>query len=245
MMGAQRADATAPSYDPQADSDESPAHEVTLSAFFLGKHELTRGQWVRIAGSKDLSFWREETSGGRVMKAAYAMHPVETVSWLDGMRELELAGLALPTEAQWEYGCRAGTATPFFFGKTSEGFERYANLADEECARAFNSPVAHERGVNDGHAVTAPVGSFLANGFGLHDVHGNVWEWCADEFGPYGRPHATGDGRLPESGSGTRVARGGSYDTTAAFARSALRYGSAPANADVNLGLRVSRGITP
>ena len=116
-------------------------------------------------------------------------HPVLNVSWNDAMefcrwlsRE-EGKTCRLPTEAEWEYACRAGTTTRYFHGNDSEGLEKMGNVADA----AFVGQFPELEGVvraNDGYAYTSPVGSFLQNAFGLSDMHGNVWEWCADWYNP-------------------------------------------------------------
>ena len=246
-MGAQGADATKPNHDPQAKPEEGPMHEVTLEPFFLAKYELTRGQWIRISGNEDPSRWVAETTGGRVQPGAYPRHPVEQVSWESCDRATYRSGLSLPTEAQWEYGCRGGTSTVWHFGDDTAEIKGHANVAEKAYARGFGpTAVNYEKGWDDGHAVTAPVGSFTANGFGLHDVHGNVWEWCRDWFGSYATSRVlplTGERRV--RGSLGRVIRGGSFYDAAGLARSADRYGRIPEIRSSSIGLRVSLQAQP
>ena len=246
-MGAQKDDVAKPNHDPQARSEEGPVHEVTLAPFFLAKHELTRGQWVRISGKEDPSRWTEGGSGGRVKQEAYGRHPVETVSWNDCDRATQRSGLTLPTEAQWEYGCRGGTSTVWSFGGDMAEMKSYGNVADLAYAKAYGANAgAHEKGWDDGHGLTAPVGSFTANGFGLHDVHGNVWEWCRDWHGSYATdPVDLMTGMRQVQGSRHRVYRGGSFLNPSFYARAAYRLRSVPSYRNLNLGARPARATTP
>jgi formylglycine-generating enzyme required for sulfatase activity len=158
-------------------------------------------------------------------------NPVETVSWEDAVAfckklselpEEKAAGRVyrLPTEAEWEYACRAGSTTRFGFGDSDSQLGPYA-LFDENSART-----------------THPVGGKTSNAWGLYDMHGNVWEWCADWKDDYSTSAVT-DPAGPATGS-HRVLRGGSWLFEAAFCRSADRYRSAPSNRDFYLGFRVA-----
>ena len=244
-MGAQKDDAAKPNHDPAAQADEGPVHEITLAPFFHSKYELTRGQWVRISGKEDPSNWTEETSRGHVKREASSRHPVETVSWEDCDQATRRSGLSLPTEAQWEYGGRGDTSTVWFFGSDLAEMKRFANVADQAYAQAYGSNIgAHEKDWDDGFPLTAPVGRFSANGFGLHDVHGNVWEWCRDRFGSYGEnPAEALTGLRLVQGSRFRVGRSGSYYDSSISARAADRLRSDPSYRSVNLGLRPARAI--
>ncbi|HGY93056.1 MAG TPA: hypothetical protein ENK43_17970 [Planctomycetes bacterium] len=242
-MGASR-DPDKANTDPQADPREGPPHTVSLAPFFLGKHELTRGQWVRLAASKDPSNWTEKSTGGRIRESTYGVHPVESVSWDECTSILHRGDLVLPTEAQWEYGARGGTDTPWSWGDDAKDFSRFANLADEAFAAGFGAQAGpHERDLNDRFAATAPVGSYEPNAFGLFDVHGNVWEWCRDEFGNYRRAHAPEDGLLAEIGAAKRTYRGGGFDLPSFNARSALRGGRHPSVRGLSLGCRAARSV--
>jgi formylglycine-generating enzyme required for sulfatase activity len=207
-----------PSSEKNRADDETP-HTVTLSqGFYLGKHEVTQSEWEKVMGSNPSHF-----NG--------ADRPVERVSWTavtsfcEKLTELEhKAGrlpsgmfYQLPTEAQWEYACRAGTTTTFSFG-------------DELTAKDSN----FDRSVGE----TTDVGKYPANAWGFHDMHGNVWEWCADWYGDY-PAGAVRDPFGPSDGS-LRVLRGGSWLGPANYARSTDRNWYVPAFSFLTLGFRLS-----
>ncbi|MCB9883278.1 MAG: SUMF1/EgtB/PvdO family nonheme iron enzyme [Planctomycetes bacterium] len=230
-MGAQKTDPDGRNHDPNAWSIESPVHPVTLAPFFLARHELTKGQWIRLVGGAPPSeFKAGHNERGNPERISMA-HPVEHVDWAASDRAMALHGLELPTEAQWEYGCRAGTDGPWWFAGRSETSERFANLGENA-------------GHQDGRWIYGPVGACEDNPFGLHDTHGNVWEWCRDEFGSYAEPANPGDGaRRRGDGSGKRVNRGGGYMGDVINARAARRGPSEPGWRSSNLGLRAARTV--
>jgi len=165
-------------------------------------------------------------------------NPVENVDWDRTTGLLGRHGLVLPTEAQWEYGCRGGTVTPWYCAL--EELVRYANLADATAKSAGVSWTCEEW--SDGHLVHAPVGSFRPNGFGLFDVHGNVWEWTRDGDHGAGAVPRAGDGLRGDPGSSSdRVDRGGGIRYAARHARSASRDWDARAIRDYYLGARPAR----
>jgi formylglycine-generating enzyme required for sulfatase activity/tRNA A-37 threonylcarbamoyl transferase component Bud32 len=186
-------------------------------------------------------------------------HPVVCVSWTDALEFIDWlnekhppappgapAGqhwrYALPTEAQWEYACRAGSKTAFFWGDDEGALRGHANVADAAFAAKFPNSEWARRAVpwNDKFIWTAPQGTYSANAFGLHDMHGNVWQWCADRFDPtYYRLSPRQDPPGSESG-GDRVIRGGSWRDSAACARSASRYGLNPGGRHDVVGFRVA-----
>ncbi len=128
LMGAQKEDKNSANYDPGARTDETP-HEVTLAPFFLARHELTRAQWQRLSGTSP--FWWNEGKSGDDPFAVGPCHPADSIDWINASRWMLRCGLELPTEAQWEYGCRAGTATPWWSGTDSKDMQGCANVHDQ------------------------------------------------------------------------------------------------------------------
>ena len=231
----------APNVDPQALSAEYPVQDVEVDAFFIAKHEMTQAQWQRFTG--------EDPSATKVGPTAFPgeevtlMHPVNGVSWAMADRELGRLGLVLPTEAQWEYACRAGTTTPWWTGLDKGSLQGAANLLDKKIRSVFPGQADADESLYDGWITLAPIGTYRANRFGLHDVHGNVAEWCRDAFEVYGWPQGT-VGELDRLDSTQhRVFRGGSYLTPAANLRSSHRVALPPANSDAQLGVRPAREI--
>ncbi len=213
-MGAQREGPAKPNFDPVAQDDESPVTELTLAPFLLSKYEMTQRQWMRLGAANDI--WERNLSDSGTL-------PVESVSWDDCHRWLPRAGLVLPTEAQWEFATRAGTSTPWWTGSDGVSLAGAANLAPGSLTR---------------------IGSLRENAFGLHDVHGSVWEWCRDNHAHYNVPAAHGDGERLDENPGYRVIRGGSFVYAAAIVRSALRMAAPPGYRSFDLGVRPSRGLT-
>jgi serine/threonine protein kinase/formylglycine-generating enzyme required for sulfatase activity len=233
-------DVVGPHVDPSAQDDEIPVHDVTLAPWFLSKYEMTQAQWTRAVGSDPSTYGPGWRLGG---KAVGLRHPVESVSWIDARDALARLGLALPTEAQWEHAARAGTSTPWWTGLTKETLADAENLADQFCRTNGGHPSWTFEGWDDGFAVHAPVGSFRANAFGLHDLLGNVSEWCADPYGFYDDPTRPVDGlRLSPEGRG-RVNRGAAFSFIARNARCAYRSRFAPDFRDATVGVRPARAL--
>ena len=185
--------------------DEGPQHEVTVQPFYMGKYEVTQAQYQAIMGENPSSFKGDN-------------RPVERVSWDDAVKfckELSTKigkTVRLPSEAEWEYATRAGTTTPFYFGSTLTG-----DLANYRATRTYAS---ESEGVY--RRETTPVGQFPPNAFGLYDLHGNVWEWVEDDWHQnyQGVPN---DGSAWVNNSITKVVRGGSWDLSPWYCRSAYR----------------------
>jgi formylglycine-generating enzyme len=210
-----------PPGEAERDSDETQ-HRVTLTgSFYLGVHEVTQAQWQAVMGGNPSRFQGENL-------------PVEQVSWDDCQEFCSKLGekvgkryFRLPTEAEWEYACRAGTTTPLHFGATL-GTDQ-ANYDASYVYGSGKKGLYRER--------TTPVGSFPANAWGLFDMHGNVWEWCQDWYGPYAS-EAVEDPRGANSGD-TRVLRGGSWLFYPGRCRSAGRDWRAATSRSFNVGCRL------
>jgi serine/threonine protein kinase/formylglycine-generating enzyme required for sulfatase activity len=252
LMGAQKKDFEKPPYDPQATQDESPVHEVSLGAYFLSKYELTQGQWARAAERtlaadatpSQYGIGSFEGQSAIQPSAVDGTHPVESVNWSMSAEWCRRLGLSLPTEAQWERAARADHAELIWSGVASVGvLSKIANISGAETAGPappwLRSPEHRDR-----YVVHAPVGSFEPNGFGLHDMTGNVWEWCRDWFLNYPEGVRAGDG-LRAGRSRLRVSRGGCFSSPASGARVGHRGDSAPSVRGDGLGCRPARGITP
>lgn len=229
VMGSQADDPGAPHYDSRTELDEQPVHTARLDPFFLSKYEMTQGQWLRLTGDNASEYW----PGNREAYPTTLAHPVEKVGWLESHEVLRRIGLVLPTEMQWEYACRAGTDTPYWSGDLVALLDKVANLADLHArdhfgSEGWNYDEAVAADLDDGYTVHAPVGSFRANAFGLHDTLGNVWEWCLDMPAPYFIDIADGDGaRIIPAEVGelsTRICRGGAFANPPGRARSATRW---------------------
>jgi serine/threonine protein kinase/formylglycine-generating enzyme required for sulfatase activity len=231
--------------NPAQFAPETPCHAVLLTPFLLGKYEVTQAQWLRLMlanPSARSRGWDSLRKDGRMVTAR---HPVEQVSWNDAVEACRRGGLALPTEAQWEYGCRAGSSTWWWCGDDPVEIDSLAagNIADstmKECQPGVRSTET----VIDGFVVHAPAGSFTANAFGLHDVIGNVWEWCRDGYGAYRvskhRGPRNGDDVSDQGDERIPVLRGGSFLSPAEHARSAYRHRASAAVAGHDFGLRVA-----
>ena len=231
-----------PNVDPLAYVYDHPLTAVKLAPFFMSKFEMTQGQWLR-AEDNNPSTWGSQWKQGE--ENFNLLHPVETVTWHEADRVLARLRLALPTEAQWEYATRAGTTTPFWTGQDKHSIAGAANIADRRYgARRPNWHVTEEW-LDDGYHRHAPVGSFQANHFGLHDVMGNVSEWCYDGCGPRTIPVRPGDGLriASEGGGGLRITRSGSFHTPSDHCRSVAGLAFAPTYRAEDIGVRPARSI--
>lgn len=193
---------------------ETPAHEVVIRGFEISIHPVTRGQWCAAMGSQ----------------VTESNHPITSVSYHDAMEFAHLHGARLPTEAEWEYACRAGSQN--LFPHKSHLTIRDANFLYDES------------GGKIGLGSTTPIGSYPANGFGLYDMIGNVCEWTTDWWHP-SYHHAPGDGSAWIAGGqqGRRVIRGGAWDQLPRTLRASWR-DWAPENANWdNLGFRLARDL--
>jgi len=251
-MGSQDHSPEAPNYDAvNTEADEVDAHAVVLAPFFLAKHELGEPARRRALG--------EEPGPPRVgapPDERSAPRPAVYVSRSEAAALLAELGLELPTEAQWEYGARAGVDSPWWFGPgphAAESVARLANLSDRIRGSFHPTSPGASIGLLDGYPHLAPLDAFPPNPFGLHGVVGNVAEWCRDDLLPYGAPARTGDGlrsvtvapdaALERDAAWPGVARGGSYASTLGEARSAARHELAPDSRHDWLGVRPARAL--
>lgn len=207
-----------------AQSDERPQHRVCLTTpFYLGKYELTQAQYRKVTGTNPSCFPGDD-------------HPVEQVSWNEANAFLKKAGhgLRLPSEAEWECACRAGTATAFSSGH---------NLKDLSAAGWWGHNA--EDGYGNAPDGTSAEGKKSPNAFGLYDMHGNVYEWCSDNYQP--SYYATSPVMNPPGGTDgdEKVIRGGSWEGAARHCRSANRNGFHPDSRGYLLGFRVAISVPP
>jgi formylglycine-generating enzyme required for sulfatase activity len=224
--------------------DEGPQHEVELESFFMGQTPITQAQWRAVAEWKERpgEEWSRRLNPNPSKFADQvdsSRRPVERVSWAEAMefcsRLSQRTGrtYTLPSEAQWEYACRAGSTTPFHFGDTIT-----SDLANYRASSPYaDGPKGKVR------RQTTPAGRFPANAWGLQDMHGNVWEWCLDYWhGSYQGAPADGHAWLnkdPADQSAPRLLRGGSWARNPRNCRSAFRDWLHPDDRGGNWGFRV------
>jgi uncharacterized repeat protein (TIGR02543 family) len=242
--------------DPSWNDNERPQRQVTVSGFWMGKYQITQAEWEAVMGDYpsrfigdnlpvesvswyDVILFCNRLSIKEGLTPAYQVTGVtdwETVTAPSGSRNTtwdaatinpDSDGYRLPTEAQWEYACRAGTTTAFYNGNNAEN--NYHNALVEAVAW-FSRNSGNE---------TKPVGQKTANVWGLHDMHGNVFEWCWDWYGNYQAGTPT-DPTGPDSGD-SRVRRGGSWGDGGQYLRSACRAGNHPWNRSNSIGFRLVR----
>jgi formylglycine-generating enzyme required for sulfatase activity len=205
-----------PETEPERCEDEGPQRWIVfLKAFELAKCCVTNAAY---------QLFRPRHS----FAARDARCPVVDVSWFDAVMYCRWIGARLPTEAEWEYACRAGTMTPFSFG---------GNVTPRLVNYDGRLPYANgKKGQDRGRTVV--VGSLPANGWGLHEMHGNVREWCEDWIGDYGVAPSDGTAQQQDNGSGRRVLRGGCWLFSARSCRAAFRGGGRPGDRSFNVGFR-------
>lgn len=216
----------------QGYDSEHPQHFVTIKPLFMSKFAITQAQWLVVAKLPQVKHSLNPEPS--YFKAD--LHPVEQISWHEAVefcvRLSKYTGkeYRLPSEAEWEYACRANTITPFYFGDTIS-----SDLVNHD--GNYTYALAPKGKYRQG---TTPVGSFPPNALGLYDMHGNVWEWCADSWHD-SYDNAPCDGRVwhEEGDNNLRVMRGGSWFNVPRFCRSALRYKGESTLRDIFIGFRI------
>ncbi len=238
-----------PNADKEAEADEKPPHRVRISPFYLGMTEVTQGQYAAVMRNNPSHFSQTGGGIGQVFGQPTDRLPVENVSWLDAIKfcnalskkdvlkayyeiagenvrvpNKSASGYRLPTEAEWEYACRAGTTTRYSFGDDPRELGGYA----------WHSG-------NSG-GMTHPVGQRRRNAFGLYDMHGNVWEWCWDLYDSAYYARSPVDDPPGASGGSLRVFRGGCWGYDPGRCRSARCNGCAPGYRYSDVGFRLALG---
>jgi formylglycine-generating enzyme required for sulfatase activity len=216
--------------------DDETQHEVELTRpYYLSIHEVTNGQYRRFKASHDSGRYEGQSLNGPQQPVVLVSHE-DAMSFVDWLKQQKRGReFRLPTESEWEYACRAGTTTPFSVGRT---------ISTDQAN--FNGNFTYAGGPKGEYLRrTTDVGTFAPNGWGLYDVHGNVWEWCADWYGPY-PPGRLRDPQGPTTSSDSaRVLRGGSWFSIPVYVRSADRHRNAPDDRDNNMGFRVVLAAPP
>ncbi|KYC36511.1 hypothetical protein WA1_43255 [Scytonema hofmannii PCC 7110] len=228
-------------------SSEGPQHKVTIKPFFLGKYPVTQAQWKAVVSLPQVN--RELKPDPSYFKGDN--RPVEKVSWYDCVEFCDRLSrytnktYRLPSEAEWEYACRAGTTTPFHFGETIT-----SDLANYNANSTYGSGVKGVYREENKPVGSTPVGSFnVANAFGIYDMHGQVWEWCEDHWHEnyHGAPTNAEAwiNRLEDNENHLRILRGGSWYISPELCRSACRSSVNPKNNTDHISFRVVCVVLP
>ncbi|WP_139786742.1 formylglycine-generating enzyme family protein [Desulfamplus magnetovallimortis] len=229
--------------------NEKPRHRVCIDSFWMAAHEVTNRQFQIFKSCPDSNLFTSKSYNTRsynTMLLTLNDQPALHVSWNDAMAFIKCLNnqgngvFRLPTEAEWEYAARAGTTSEWFWGDNAEDACQYANVFDE---------IGKERGTFpwqnypcfDRSPVTSPVGSYLPNAFGLYDMLGNVWEWCADSYQKDAYAHHSVNNPICNTGDTLRVFRGGSWNNAPAIGRCASRSRNTPDFSSLYLGFRIVR----
>jgi formylglycine-generating enzyme required for sulfatase activity len=250
-----------PKYEPKRRSNEGPQHPVTLNSFFIGARPVTQAQWAAVVSERPAKLSYGLEASPSFFKGDNL--PIETISWNQAdefcRRLAELTGrdYRLPSEAEWEYACRAGSTGPFNVGPTIiTDLANYCGVGGAVCGESDGKSVAsaayngttYESGAYDQgptgifRATTTPTGTFPPNRFGLYDMHGNVWEYCLDDVTPtYVDAPRDGSAYLTGQPGADKILRSGSWSHNPAICRSAYRDGMSPDSSgwQGRIGMRV------
>ena len=247
--------------DADATADERPCVTKIAKPFWIGRFEVSNEQYSRFDAAHDSRYIDQQ--GKDLYCPGYPVNkpgqPVVRVSWVEAIEFCDWLGektgrkVTLPTEAQWEWACRAGTDTPFHFGDREADFGRFANLADSNMVYftvkgvvnrrpvkkvdRYNDFIPRVAGVDDGAMVSGDTGKYVPNAWGLHDMHGNAAEWTRSAYMPY--PYRHNDGRNATEPRGRKIVRGGSWRDRPYRATSAYRLAYRPCQKVFNVGFRV------
>mgnify|MGYP006288177643 CR=1 FL=1 len=236
--------------DPDGLPDEWPPHRVRVEKpFWMATCEITNAQYALFDPMHDSRYisWYNKDQNRRGEAANKPNQPVIRITWKEAMAFCRWLSkktgrrFTLPTEAQWEYACRAGTSTPLWYGGCDADFSKVANMADTRilslCRRDSPKWIPCAANVNDGDTVTSDVTKHEPNPWGLRDMHGNVCEWTRSVYRPY--PYRADDGRNDFQADGMRVVRGGSFYDRPKRCRSAFRWRYRSWQPVYNVGFRV------
>jgi formylglycine-generating enzyme required for sulfatase activity len=259
------------SYDrkPEEFNDEYPQHKVRITKpFFLGRTEVTIGQFRRFAANTDYKTTAEtDGKGGWGYDPATGIcsgrdpkfnwrdagfpqtdeHPVLNVSWYDAtafcewLSRKEGKTYRMPSEAEWEYACRAGTTTRYFHGNEPADLPKVAQLMNATTDKKYADVQSQVHFLKPGESLTAKVGSYQPNPWGLYDMLGNVWEWTGDWYGEDYYAHSPLADPLGMDDANVKVRRGGAWNTFPLYSRPSYRNWNSRSTRCINLGFRVVR----
>lgn len=223
------------SVEKEGRTDEGPVHEVCLDDFWMGRHEVTNAQYRKFRSDHDSRAYFENSLNNDNQPVVY-VNWADSVDFSKWVSKQSTNSFRLPTEAEWEYAARGGSTTARYWDKDKTTTCANANIVDQ-AAKLKNIGFTFDS-CTDGFAVSAPVGTFKPNAYGLYDTLGNVWEWTADWYADKYKKTQLKNPRGPKSGQ-YRVLRGGSWFSTTPYARAAQRSWYRPDSHNNSLGFRL------
>ncbi|TIH20187.1 hypothetical protein D0S45_02265 [Marinifilum sp. JC120] len=224
------------SFSSRRNDDEGPDHEVCVDGFWMGKFEVTNGQFRKLKSSHKSYEYEGQSFNGFTQPAKVSWDDATAFAkWLSKKGNVQYR---LPTEAEWEYACRAGSTDRYFWGYSDAHICRYANVSDSTARRVFK-PSDATYSCDDGYAATAPVGSYEPNRFGLHDMLGNLSEWCEDWYDKEAYSKHDHKNPVNKVEGKSRVHRGGSWHDGFGRVRTADRNWEDPSNKYAGVGFRL------